>query len=147
MLFSLFSLSFGAQKKPSVKLSPPCYEKEGMQRASYIRSYISKFKDSASRISLSQNQLDQLDEILEISTGTCIKLSSDIELAEESLEELLSNMDEKSDKKLIIEKVKKVYSLKAKLELAHFQLLGKAEKLLTDEQKTKLKEIPHPPLQ
>lgn len=117
-----------------------------MKRADFIRGYIALFIANEKNVGLSQEQVDRLGQILEMCNSTCLKLNAQIETAEKALNELLWNIDDKTDKKVIIKKTKALYALKAKLELAHFQLLGKAEELLTDNQKNRLKEITHPPV-
>lgn len=142
LFFISLNYGLGAQKNTSSS----CYEKGWMKRATFIRNYISLFKDNEKKLNLSKEQVEKLEEILSICTNTCNKLSLKVEEAEKTLEDLLLKIDEKSDKKVIIEKTKALYSLKAKLELSHFQLLGKAEEILTDEQKEILKKIPPPAL-
>ncbi|MDH3975303.1 MAG: hypothetical protein OEV42_13565 [Deltaproteobacteria bacterium] len=129
---------------PAAQNNSPCYEKKGMKRTRYMKSYITAFKNNKTTLGLSREQVDKLNEILKTCARTCLQLSSEIETAEKALEAVLTNIDDMTDKKNIIKKVKEVYSLKAKLELAHFQLLGKADDLLSDEQKAKFRKIPRP---
>jgi len=127
--------------------SKKCYERDWMTRANFIKNYIATIKENGRKIGLSGDQIKKLEEILELCTKTCIKGNKEIDETRENLKKILLAIDEKSDKKIIIEQIKKMYSLKAKVELAHFQLFGKAEDILSEEQKINLKEIPRPAFQ
>ena len=140
-LFSSPPFSFAAQ---TFSAEEKCYQRDWLKRAAYIRNYIQAFKEYGQTMKLSAEQLEKLDDILKACTRTCIKINEDIDIVSKDLEKMLLEINGESDKKIIIEKIKELYSLKAKVELAHFQLLGKAEQLLTDNQKAELKIHPFP---
>jgi len=146
VLLSSICPALSQPERTSLEEIHPCYKKEGMERSFYMRSYITGFRENKKLLTLSSEQLAGLDELINMSTATCLKIGEQIDSTERSLEAMISELDGTADKKIIIEKVKELYGLKAKMDLAHFQLLGKAESLLTDEQREKSRKIPRPPL-
>ena len=116
-----------------------CYEKAGIHRGGYIHAYIGMYKEHGKELSLSQEQVDKMAAIDKECDDACNKLGEEIEAAESALDALVKS--DVIDMKVVGEKIKEVHDLRGKLELAHFELLSKAQAILTPEQREKCRKF------
>ena len=116
-----------------------CYEKSGIHRGGYIHAYIGMYKEHGKELGLSQGQIDKMAAIDKECDAACNKLSEEVETAESALDALVKS--DVIDMKVVGEKIKEVHDLRGKLELAHFELLSKAQAILTPEQREKCRKF------
>ncbi len=116
-----------------------CYEKAGIHRGGYIHAYIGMYKEHGKELGLSQEQIDKMAAIDKECDAACNKLSEEIVAAQSALDALVKN--DVLDMKAVGEKIKEVHDLKGKLELSHFELLAKAQAILTPEQREKCRKF------
>ncbi|MBI3584869.1 MAG: hypothetical protein HY096_13115 [Nitrospinae bacterium] len=116
-----------------------CYEKAGIHRGGYIHAYIKMYKEHGKELGLSQEQIDKMAAIDKECDAACNKLSEEVEAAESVLDALVKS--DVIDMKVVGEKIKEVHDLRGKLELAHFELLSKAQAILTPEQREKCRKL------
>ena len=116
-----------------------CYEKSGIHRGGYIHAYIGMYKEHGKELGLSQEQIDKMASIDKECDAACNKLSEEVEAAESALDALVKS--DVIDMKVVGEKIKEVHDLRGKLEIAHFDLLSKAQAILTPEQREKCRKF------
>ena len=116
-----------------------CYEKSGIHRGGYIHAYIGMYKEHGKELGLSQEQIDKMAAIDKECDAACNKLSEEVETAESALDALVKS--DVIDIKVVGEKIKEVHDLRGKLEIAHFDLLSKAQAILTPEQREKCRKF------
>ena len=116
-----------------------CYEKSGIHRGGYIHAYIGMYKEHGKELGLSQEQIDKMAAIDKECDAACNKLSEEVETAESALDALVKS--DVIDIKVVGEKIKEVHDLRGKLEIAHFELLSKAQAILTPEQREKCRKF------
>ena len=116
-----------------------CYEKSGIHRGGYIHAYIGMYKEHGKELGLSQGQIDKMAAIDKECVAACNKLSEEVETAESALDALVKS--DVIDIKVVGEKIKEVHDLRGKLEIAHFELLSKAQAILTPEQREKCRKF------
>ena len=116
-----------------------CYERSGIHRGGYIHAYIGMYKEHGKELGLSQEQIDKMASIDKECDAACNKLSEEVEAAESALDALVKS--DVIDMKVVGEKIKEVHDLRGKLEIAHFDLLSKAQAILTPEQREKCRKF------
>lgn len=128
----------GAREKPGKGLHA-CVAKKGVHRGGYIHSYLSMYKDHAKELGLSAEQQEKLAALDAECTKSCDKLSEQIAAVESELDKLVKA--DTLDMSAVSAKVKEAHDLKSQLELGHFELLAKAQQILTSEQREKCRSL------
>ena len=116
-----------------------CYQKAGVHRGGYIHTYIGMYKEHGKELGLSKEQIEKLQALDSECSNTCNKLSGEIEAIESEIDAMVKN--DAIDMKTIADKIKAVHELKGKLEVAHFELLSKAQAVFTPEQREKCRKL------
>jgi Spy/CpxP family protein refolding chaperone len=116
-----------------------CYERSGIHRGGYIHAYIGMYKEHGKELGLSQEQIDKMAAIDKECDAACNKLSEEVESAESALDALVKG--DVINMKVVSDKIKEVHDLRGKLEIAHFELLSKAQQILTPEQREKCRKF------
>jgi Spy/CpxP family protein refolding chaperone len=116
-----------------------CGTMAGMHRGGYIHNYVSMYKKHSKELGLNQSQIAKLSAIDDECSKSCDSLSNEIAGEEESLNRLMQ--DETINIKAIKKKIKEIHNLRAKLEISHFERLGKVQKILSLEQRKKCKKM------
>lgn len=140
LMFSLSQVVDAHEKRgKSEKGKHACYEKSGIHRGGYIHAYIGMYKEHGKELGLSQEQIDKMAAIDKECDAACDKLSEEVEAAESALDVLVKS--DVINMKAVGEKIREVHDLKGKLEIAHFDLLSKAQQVLTLEQREKCRKF------